>query len=88
MIPISRYDLMLMDLQMPNFDGCWATREIRNWERRNHLKRSPIIAVTAFGHEERPDKSFHPGLDGYLVKPVDKATLLKVISKHLAKPTT
>ena len=80
------YDLVLMDLQMPNFDGYWATREIRTWERENHLKRTPIIAITAFAHEEDPRKSFQAGLDGYLVKPVPKETLLRLIGKHLGQP--
>src|SRR5262245_34964589 len=77
------YDLVLMDLQMPNFDGYWATREIRNWERTNNLKRTPIIAITAFAHEEDPRKSFEAGLDAYLVKPVTKETLFRLIGKHL-----
>jgi two-component system, sensor histidine kinase and response regulator len=82
------YDLILMDLQMPHFDGYWATREIRNWERGNNLKRTPIIAVTAFAHEEDPRKSFEAGLDAYLVKPVTKETLFKQISRHLKLPRT
>ncbi|HSD10027.1 MAG TPA: response regulator [Candidatus Binatia bacterium] len=80
------YDLVLMDLQMPNFDGYWATREIRNWERQNRFKHTPIIAITAFAHEEDPRKSFEAGLDGYLVKPISKETLLKVIRRHLGRP--
>ncbi|MBI2963734.1 MAG: response regulator [Deltaproteobacteria bacterium] len=79
------YDLVLMDLQMPSFDGYWATREIRAWEQANQTKRTPIIAVTAFPREEDPVKSFRAGLDGYLVKPVTRETLLKVIQKHLAR---
>jgi two-component system, sensor histidine kinase and response regulator len=80
------YNLVLMDLQMPHFDGYWATREIRIWERSNNLKRTPIIAITAFAHEEDPRKSFEAGLDAYLVKPVSKETLFRVINKHLGKP--
>ncbi len=81
------YALVLMDLQMPSFDGYWATREIRSWEQANQLKRTPIIAVTAFPREEDPTKSFRAGLDGYLVKPVTKETLLRVLQKHLARTT-
>lgn len=80
------YDLVLMDLQMPSFDGYWATHEIRAWEQKNQMKRTPIIAVTAFPREEDPVKSFRAGLDGYLVKPVTRETLLKVIQKHLRRP--
>jgi CheY-like chemotaxis protein len=81
------YDLVLMDLQMPNFDGYWATRQIRAWERENHRKRTPIIAVTAFAEQEDPKKSFEAGLDGYLVKPVFKDALLRMINK-LLRPTS
>ena len=80
------YDLVLMDLQMPNFDGYWAARQIRAWERENHLKRTPIIAVTAFAQQEDPRKSFEAGLDGYLVKPVFKDALLRMIGK-LRRPS-
>jgi two-component system sensor histidine kinase/response regulator len=80
------YDLVLMDLQMPNFDGYWAARQIRSWERENRRKRVPIIAVTAFAEQEDPKKSFEAGLDGYLVKPVFKDALLRMINK-LLRPT-
>jgi two-component system, sensor histidine kinase and response regulator len=80
------YDLVLMDLQMPNFDGYWAARQIRAWERENRRKRTPIIAVTAFAEQEDPKKSFEAGLDGYLVKPVFKDALLRMINK-LLRPT-
>jgi two-component system, sensor histidine kinase and response regulator len=80
---ITNYDLVLMDIQMPNFDGYWATREIRTWERENHLKPTPIVALTAFPREEDPQKSLRAGLDGYLVKPVTKEALRKVLEKHL-----
>jgi CheY-like chemotaxis protein len=71
---------------MPNFDGYWAARQIRAWERENGRKRTPIIAVTAFAEQEDPRKSFEAGLDGYLVKPVFKDALLRMINK-LLRPT-
>jgi CheY-like chemotaxis protein len=79
------YDLVLMDLQMPGFDGYQAAREIRNWEHAKGLKRTPIIAVTAFA-QERPEKAFATGFDGYLLKPFEKQTLLKLIASHLEHP--
>jgi two-component system, sensor histidine kinase and response regulator len=85
---LADYDLVLMDLQMPNFDGYWATRQIRAWERENRRKRTPIIAVTAFAQQEDPKKSFAAGLDGYLVKPVFKDALLRMINKLLRPPTS
>jgi two-component system, sensor histidine kinase and response regulator len=80
------YDLVLMDLQMPNFDGYWATRKIREFEREHRRRHVPIIAVTAFSNEEDPRKSLRAGLNGYLAKPVSKDVLFKVIRKHLGPP--
>ena len=80
------YDLVLMDLQMPNFDGYWAARQIREFERKNRRQHVPIIAVTAFTHEEDPRKSLRAGLNGYLAKPVSKDVLFKVLQKHLGPP--
>lgn len=80
---IGRYDLVLMDIQMPNFDGYWATREIRAWERENGMKRTPIIAVTAYQREEDPQKTFRAGLDGYLAKPILKDALMRIVHRYL-----
>lgn len=77
------YDLVLMDLQMPGFDGYHATREIRKWERANAKRPTPIIAVTAFAREESPEKSRVAGFDGYLAKPFEKRALLGVIDRCL-----
>jgi two-component system sensor histidine kinase/response regulator len=79
------YDLVLMDIQMPGYDGYGATRAIRAWEREHGLKRTPIVAVTAFAHEEDPQKSLRAGLDGYLVKPIEKDKLLAVIGRYLGR---
>jgi CheY-like chemotaxis protein len=85
---IVEYDLVLMDLQMPKFDGYWATRQIREFERQNARRHVPIIAVTAFASEEDPRKSLRAGLNGYLAKPVSKDVLFKVLEKHLGAPRT
>lgn len=82
---LGKYDLVLMDICMPNFDGYWATREIRAWERLKQLKHTPIIALTAFAQAEDPQKSMRAGLDGYLVKPVDTEKLRSVIAKYLKR---
>jgi CheY-like chemotaxis protein len=82
---LGEYDLVLMDIQMPNFDGYWATREIRAWERQNRLERTPIVALTAFAQQEDAQKSFRAGLDGHLVKPIDKDKLLSAIGRHLKR---
>jgi CheY-like chemotaxis protein len=83
---LASWDLVLMDIQMPNFDGYWATREIREWERANRLKRTPIVALTAFAEQEDPQKSLRAGLDGYLVKPIEKERLRSAIRRYLRRP--
>jgi CheY-like chemotaxis protein len=82
---LEQYDLVLMDIHMPNFDGYWATREIRAWERLKKLRHTPIIAITAFAQSEDPQKSMRAGLDGYLVKPVSSEKLRSVIGKYLKR---
>jgi two-component system, sensor histidine kinase and response regulator len=85
------YDLVLMDIQMPVMDGYAATREIREWERQKALKKTPIVALTAYAFKEDRQKSIDAGCDGHLVKPIKKAVLLDAIAdytggKHHDKP--
>ena len=76
-----RYDLVLMDLQMPLMDGYTATRVIREWESRSALPPTPIIALTAFALKEDVQKSLDAGCDAHLSKPIKKAVLLETITK-------
>jgi two-component system, sensor histidine kinase and response regulator len=73
------YDLVLMDIQMPNVDGYTAVRMIRRWERENGVPRVPIIALTASALGEAVKKAYESGCDIHLAKPVKKATLLRAI---------
>jgi CheY-like chemotaxis protein/HPt (histidine-containing phosphotransfer) domain-containing protein len=67
------YQLVLMDLQMPNLDGLQATAIIR---RESRLINAPrIILVTAFGREEIVAQAHDLDIDGYLLKPVSSSTL-------------
>jgi CheY-like chemotaxis protein/HPt (histidine-containing phosphotransfer) domain-containing protein len=76
------YDLVLMDMQMPVMDGYSATQAIRAWERENHRKPVPIIALTAYALKEDVQRSFDVGCDGHLSKPVKKSQLIKTILDH------
>ncbi len=74
------YDLILMDVQMPNMDGNEAARRIKEnpW-----YESIPLIALTAFAMKEDEIKARDAGFDEYLTKPVKKDELLRVIAKHL-----
>jgi two-component system sensor histidine kinase/response regulator len=74
-----RYDLVLMDMQMPVMDGYLASTTIRQWEQQHGRARTPIIALTAFALPEDAQKSIAAGCDLHLTKPIRKATLLKAI---------
>ena len=72
------FDLILMDIQMPVMDGITATRQIRSDQRFNSL---PIIAVTANAMPEERLLCLEAGMQDYLVKPLDSATLYACIAK-------
>ena len=76
--PEDKYDLILMDIQMPRMDGYTATREIRTLKN-NRKANIPIIAMTANAFEEDRRKAFETGMNGHIVKPLE----IKVIGKTL-----
>lgn len=79
----SAYDLILMDVQMPNKDGYDSTREIREIE--NGKKHIPIIALTASALSEDKEKCLAAGMDDYITKPIDLEQLKKKIGEMLEK---
>ncbi|MBU0673116.1 MAG: response regulator [Proteobacteria bacterium] len=80
-----QFDLILMDIQMPEMDGTEATRLIREAERG---RRVPIIAMTAHAMDEARENSLAAGMDDHITKPIDPEILYSTIAKWLqAKPT-
>jgi CheY-like chemotaxis protein len=79
-----KYDLVLMDVQMPLMDGYMATRMIRDWEQKANISPIPIIALTAHAYEEERQKSIAAGCSDHLTKPLKKSTLLNAIQNWIA----
>ncbi len=76
----TKYDLIFMDLLMPEMDGYEATREIRNFD-----KEIPIVALTADVMKGVEAKTKEAGMNSYLTKPVKKDELLKILSFYSRK---
>ncbi len=78
------YDLILMDVQMPRLDGIAATRRIRAHEASEPGRRTPILALTANALVEDRYACFEAGMDGFLVKPIDRDKLDEALANLAA----
>ena len=74
------YDLVLMDLHMPGLDGLEAARRIRAAEAELGRHRTPIVALTADAFAEEREACLAAGMDGFLVKPLDRERLAAVLA--------
>lgn len=82
----SSYDLILMDIQMPNMDGIQATHKIRSLlSCEPHIAKIPVIALTAYALEGDERTFLAEGMDGYLSKPLRSADFLAVLETWLPK---
>jgi CheY-like chemotaxis protein len=83
------YDLVLMDIQMPQLDGIETTKRIRGREAGQQERRTPILALTANTLVEDRYACFEAGMDGFLIKPLDREKLADALAglaaaRHLA----
>jgi CheY-like chemotaxis protein/HPt (histidine-containing phosphotransfer) domain-containing protein len=77
------FDVILMDVQMPEMDGFEATSEIRNMELRAN-RRTPIIALTAHAMKGDRERCLESGMDGYISKPIRAVELYEAIAELTA----
>ena len=81
--PEDRYDLVLMDIQMPRMDGYTAAREIRTLSN-NRKANIPIVAMTANAFDEDRRKAFECGINGHIVTPIDMQTIAGILDQIFA----
>jgi signal transduction histidine kinase/CheY-like chemotaxis protein len=80
--PAGTYDIILMDVQMPNMDGYQASTAIRGLERRD-ARSVPIIALTANAFKEDIDRAIKAGMNAHLAKPVKQEKIVEVMMKYI-----
>ncbi|MDD2736136.1 MAG: ATP-binding protein [Desulfuromonadaceae bacterium] len=74
------FDIVLMDIQMPEMDGLQATRAIREYERAKGRNRAvPVVAMTAFAGNEDRQVCLDAGMDDYLTKPIKAVELIQLL---------
>ena len=78
--PADRYDLILMDIQMPVMDGYEATRRIRALSDKEKAS-VPIVAMTANALEDDRKNALNAGMNGHIAKPLDLPMLFRVLSE-------
>lgn len=80
----NNYDLILMDIMLPEMNGYEITIEIRKFEKLNDIKNPvPIIALTANTYENDKEKCFGVGMNEYLSKPFSAQQLINTIQKYI-----
>jgi signal transduction histidine kinase/CheY-like chemotaxis protein len=81
----SKYDMILMDENMPKLNGIGAMQQIKAYESENRLVNTPIIALTASVLETDKEMFIREGMDGFVGKPIDNRELEKELSKYLKR---
>lgn len=82
----NHFDIVLMDVQMPEMDGLETTKRIRTSENFSHIQNIPIIALTAYAMAGDKEKCLTAGMTSYLAKPVDIKKLENLLQKLTTAP--
>ena len=82
-VQIKRYDMVLMDVRMPEMDGLTATRKIRDLE--GDHRQLPIVAMTANAFDEDIRECYAAGMDGFLAKPINLDKLKETLAQYLTR---
>lgn len=80
---LDEYDLILMDINMPQLDGCEAMKQIKKYESNNEKRTTPIVALTANSIYGDKEKYLALGFDEYLPKPIEFDKLEIILKKYL-----
>jgi CheY-like chemotaxis protein len=80
-----RFDIILMDVRMPEMDGLEAIRQIRSNEQSRGAERTPIVVVSANTSAEDVRDCVEAGADGHIAKPVARMDVLGAVSEFLSK---
>lgn len=83
MFKLERFDIILMDMMMPEMDGLTATQAIRAWEREHGLPRTPIAMLSANAMNEHVKAALSAGCDVHIAKPVTPAALVTGMTEAL-----
>ncbi len=82
-----KFDMVLMDENMPNLNGIEAMLQIKEYEKENSLSTTPVVALTASALDSDRERFTKAGMDGFIAKPIDTNLLELELEKYLAKRT-
>lgn len=77
------YDVVLMDVQMPELDGLESTRRIRQMEKERKLSHTPVIAMTAHVRDQDKEQCLDAGMNDFIAKPFNPSVLSTKISNYI-----
>jgi CheY-like chemotaxis protein len=80
------FDLVFMDVQMPEMDGFEATIEIRRWQNEQHVH-TPIVALTAHAMSGDQERCLSAGMDNYMTKPISPTELDEMLRRYQPSAT-